>query len=465
MILRIILPVFLLVSAINAQTAIFVVPDQAATQEGRITFVSRDGYGAGAPKGVTHYAPSTMPGGSYQLIWPTTKPASGEVLAYSSEPSAGTIQLDWVTGGGGGGSAVGGTGAVQFSLDGTGAFSGDTAKLMFNTTDVRLGIGTATPLHKLHLVAGAGGSGIVDGLRIQYGSNIGDGGAIVLGNTATAIGSRIAAHTSSGSTVDLEITSGGGHTSVYTHAGGWVFPGTVTASGNFIAKGSAFQVAFSSGTVTHSWLVGGTSNVSDIVNSAAQSVIRLDSQAGVVYIGAGAAHSLNVSGNVVPSGNLIRDLGHTGSRWNHIYGGDITLTTGIANDITSGSIDPITHNTGHLGDTGKIWAIVNASLFQAGTNASITGGVRFYNASVSGNATLNGRSLTGAVDIEFDLPTGAAIYPDTNNGHDNGLATRRWSRLYIGTAVNAPNGNDGFSGSCASTTTLTVSGGIITGCS
>lgn len=215
-ILRLLLLLVCVFSA-SAQTVIYVAPDQAGTQEGRITMISRDGYGSGTVKGVTFYAPATLPGGAYQLIWPTTKPALNELLKAVSEPSTGTLQLDWA--GAGSGTAIGGTGAVQLSLDGTGTFFGDATKLVFDQTNFWLGINTPTPLHRLHLLTGAGGSGIVDGIRIQYGSNIGDGGGLVFGNTPTAMGARIAARTSSGSTIDLEFTAFGGSKLVYASAG------------------------------------------------------------------------------------------------------------------------------------------------------------------------------------------------------------------------------------------------------
>jgi len=81
---------------------------------------------------------------------------SGQVLS-----STGT-STKWITSGGGGGSASGTAGAIQFS-GGSGAFNADQNKLVFDNTNKRLGVGTTSPIAALT----ASSTGQVDALYVR----------------------------------------------------------------------------------------------------------------------------------------------------------------------------------------------------------------------------------------------------------------------------------------------------------
>ena len=86
----------------------------------------------------------------------TSSLGCSSVIAGAIRYNSGELQLcngtNWGSlVGGGGGSSVSPTGAIQFSADGSGAFGGDAANLFWNDANKRLGLGTGSPQSRLHV--------------------------------------------------------------------------------------------------------------------------------------------------------------------------------------------------------------------------------------------------------------------------------------------------------------------------
>lgn len=295
------------------------------------------------------------------------------------------------------------------------------------TLSDRVTIGRYAPLH---VIGGIAGSGITDALRIQYGGSVGDGGGIVFGNTTSAVGARIAAHSTSGSTVALEFTAFNGSQMILGSNGVLSAPSNVIANsgGHFIANGGGFQTASTGGTVAHTLTVGPTANRTQLLNSVGNVAQEWNSQTGVTTIGSsGSPMQLTIYGAALPDANATRNLGGSGFRWDTIWGDELNLNTGISTDITAHSLRPASNNTYELGAFGSaIWQSVYAGGFLAGSNSSITGSIRFYNSAVSGFSQLRSATVSGSVDLEVNRP----FYPSATTSLDLGASSRRWNKTW-----------------------------------
>jgi len=104
----------------------------------------------------------------------------------------------------------------------------------------------------------------------------------------------------------------------------------------------------------------------------------------------------------------------------------------VQGQINSRNIYPDTDAAYQLGQLPSLrYASAAINAIDLGKASATVGVLNIYHSAVGGTATIRGGNVTASgSDIEFVLPTSAAIYPSADNAFNNGLATRQWGNTY-----------------------------------
>lgn len=166
---------------------------------------------------------------------------------------------------------------------------------------------------------------------------------------------------------------------------------------------------------------------------------------------------INIKSFIPATGS--ESMGQSGNQWNNLY----------VNNIDS--FGPVSNGANNIGSsTNDRFASIYGTLLVLGAPNTSTGSIVLYENGETSSITLTAANVTTATDLQLTLPSSnSAFYPSGDRIHDLGLVSREWQNVYSNVfrasgAYYGPSGVAGFSGTCLSTSNITVSGGVITGC-